>query len=211
MRVKIISFIFLLLFCSSQGFTSEKIKKENTQATAQQSLELTEEEIGQVLEGLKKLNRAILQASQEIPRDTFDPQAVVDNVGEDLKSLFEWVRDETVLVPYQGTLRGHTGVLMDRCGNSLDRALLLYELLRLAGYEVQLAQGSLTENKANKILENIPDAQNNIQDKKSETDFENLIQIYAKEYDIATEELQESQGHPTSFGCWSNPSLSRQR
>jgi len=193
MRVKIIFSVFLLLFFSSQGFTSEKIKKENIQATALQSLELTEEEIDQVLEGLKKLNRAILQASQEILRDTFDPQAVVDNVGEDLKSLFEWVRDETVLVPYQGTLRGHTGVLMDRCGNSLDRALLLHELLRLVGYEVRLAQGSLTENKANEILENSPNAQNNIQDKKSETDFENLIQIYAKEYDITTEELQESQ------------------
>jgi hypothetical protein len=192
-KMTIIPVIFLLLFCFSQSFASAKIKKEKTQATALQSLELTEEEIDQVLEGLKKLNRAILQASHEIPRDTFDPQAVVDNVGEIPKSLFEWVRDETLLVPYQGSLRGPTGVLMDRRGNSLDRALLLYELLRLAGYETRLVQGSLTDNKAKEILEAIPDAHNNIQDKKTETDFENLIQIYAEEYDIAIEELQESQ------------------
>jgi hypothetical protein len=192
-KITIIAFIFLLLFCSSQGFTSEKIKKVNPQATASQSLEMTEEEIDHVLEGLKKLNRAILQVSQEIPRITFDPQAIVNNVGEDPKSLFEWIRDETALVPYQGSLRGHKGVLMDRCGNSLDRALLLYELLHLAGYEARLVQGTLTENKSNEILENIPDAQDNHQDKKSEIDFENLIQIYAKEYDIATEELQDIQ------------------
>jgi hypothetical protein len=191
-KMTIISVILLFLISPSQGFASEKINKENTQATASQSLELTEEEIDHVLEGLKKLNRAISQASQEIPRDTFDPQAVVDKIGEDPKSLFEWVKDETVLVPYQGSLRGPTGVLMDRCGNSLDRALLLHELLRLAGYEARIARGSLTEKKAKEILANIPNAKINIHDKKTENDFENLIQIYAKEYDIATEELQES-------------------
>ncbi len=192
-KMTVILLVILLLIFSHRGFTSEKNNNENAQATALQSLELTEEEIDQVLNGLKKLNRAILQASQEIPRDTFDAQAVVDNYGKDPKSLFEWVRDETVLVPYRGVLRGHTGVLMDRCGNSLDRSLLLHELLRLAGYEARLVQGSLTENKANEILESIPDALNYIPDKKSETDFENLIRIYAKEYDIAAEELQEIQ------------------
>jgi hypothetical protein len=192
---KIIIFFltFLFLCCSSQGFFSEKVKKQDQQAIVSQTLQMTDEEIDQVLEGLEKRNRAIFQASQEIARDTFDPQAIVDNVGEDPISLFEWVRDETVLIPYQGSLRGPVGVLMDRCGNSLDRALLLHELLRLSGHEVRLAQGSLTENKANGILDNIPDAQKNIQDKKSETDFENLINIYSQEYDIAAQELQEIQ------------------
>jgi hypothetical protein len=192
-RTKMISFVFLFFFFFSQGFTSEAIKKENAQATALQSLELTEEEIDQVLEGLKKLNSAILQASQEIPRDTFDPQAVVDNIGEKPESLFQWVRDKTILVPYQGTLRGYIGVLMDRCGNSLDRALLLHELLRLAGHETRLAQGSLTENKAEEILQNIPGVRDNIRETQSETDFENLIQIYSDEHDISAEELQSSQ------------------
>ncbi len=183
---------FLLLFCSSLSFASEKNEMQNTQAAVSQSLELTEEEIDQVLEGLKKLNRAILRSSQEIPKDTFDPQSVVDNVGENAISLFEWVRDETLMVPYQGSLRGPTGVLMDRCGNSLDRALLLHELLRLAGYEARLAQGILTEDKANEILMIISGAQINIQTEKTEADFENRIQIYAREYDIAADELQES-------------------
>jgi hypothetical protein len=186
-----LTFLFLCFF--SQGFTGKKIKKEDQQANVSHTLQMTDEEIDKVLEGLKNLNRAILQASQEIPRDTFDPQAVIDNIGNDLISLFEWVRDETVLIPYRGSLRGPVGVLMDRCGNSLDRALLLHELLHLSGYEARLARGTLTENKAREILENIPDSQKNIQDKKSETDFKNLIHIYSQEYDIPTQELQEIQ------------------
>ncbi len=191
-KMAVIPIIFLLFLCSFQGFTNEKVEKEIFQTTAQESLELTEVEIAKVLEGLKKLNRAILQASQEIPRDTFDPQAIVNNVGENPKSLFEWVRDETILVPYRGILRGPLGVLMDRCGNSLDRALLLHELLRLAGYDARLVQGSITENQAKGILENMPDVHNILQDDKTETDFENLIQIYAKKYDISGEELRKS-------------------
>ena len=86
---KIIIFFltFLFLFCSSQGSTFEETKaypEKNTQSTASQGLELTEEQINQVLEGMKRLNRAILQASQEIPRDTFDPQAVIDIVLNDV-------------------------------------------------------------------------------------------------------------------------------
>jgi hypothetical protein len=191
-KMKIISFVFLLLICSFLSFSGEAGKKENTQVTTLQSLELTEEEIAQVLEGLNKFNSAILQASQEIPRETFDPQAVVDDIGENMASLFAWVRDETVLVPYRGILRGHTGVLMDRCGNSLDRALLLHDLLRLAGHEARLAQGSLTESKAREILQNSPGIRDNGQDAQQGKDFGNRIQIYAEEYDISKEALQKS-------------------
>ena len=193
MRVKIISVILLLLFCAFPTLASEKDKNAIFQVTASESLELTDEEIDLVLEGLKKLNQAILQAYQEIPRDTFDPQAVVDIVGEDRESLFDWVRDETVLISYQGCLRGPAGVLMERRGNSLDRALLLHELLRLAGFEARLARGTLTENEANEIFKNISDTQKNIEHERPEIDFENLIQTYAEEYEIATEELQEIQ------------------
>src|SRR5262245_56819976 len=88
------------------------------------------------------------QDTKELPRDSFDPKAIVDRVGSDPQKLYEWVRDQTTLVAYRGTLRGPSGVLMDRVGNSLDRALLLCELLRLAGLEVQLAHGTLSAEQA---------------------------------------------------------------
>jgi Transglutaminase-like superfamily len=77
-------------------------------------------------------------------REAWDPAAVVAAVGSDRVALFTWVRDHTALVPYRGSLRGATGVLMDRVGNSLDRALLLAELCKAAGVEVRLAQSTLT-------------------------------------------------------------------
>ncbi|MBN2409094.1 MAG: hypothetical protein JXE07_05100, partial [Candidatus Aminicenantes bacterium] len=108
----------------------------------------------QVVDRLEKLFTDIARAKKNIPRDTFDLGAIVANVGTDPVALFEWVRDNTFLVPYRGVLRGHQGVLMDRLGNSCDRALLLYALLRDAEKEVRLAHGSLSEGQAEEVLKN---------------------------------------------------------
>jgi hypothetical protein len=86
------------------------------------------------------------------PRDSYDPQTVVDQVGHDPVKLFAWVRDNTELIPYRGVLRGPVGVLMDRTGSSLDRALLLARLEQIAGQQVRLAQAQLTETQARAIL-----------------------------------------------------------
>lgn len=107
----------------------------------------------EIADGLEKLFQALEEAERQIPRDTFDPQAIIDKVGRDPEKLFKWVRDNTYLVPYRGVLRGETGVLMDRLGNSLDRAMLLYSLLRSAGHTVQLAHGTLTEKQAKEVLQ----------------------------------------------------------
>ena len=86
---------------------------------------------------------ALDKAEQDLPHDRFDPQAVVDEVGTDPRKLFDWVRDQTTWVAYRGVLRGPEGVLMDRMGNSLDRALLLADLLRRAGRDTRLAHARL--------------------------------------------------------------------
>jgi hypothetical protein len=90
----------------------------------------------------------VKSAADALPRETFDAAAVVEKIGRDPMRLFEWVRDNTSLVPYRGSLRGPSGVLLDRTGNSLDRSLLLCELLRLAGFETRLAHASLTAEQA---------------------------------------------------------------
>jgi hypothetical protein len=89
---------------------------------------------------------ALKSAVEEIPSDSFDPRALVASAGTDPSRLFEWVRDNTYWVPYRGALRGPVGVVMDRLGNSLDRALLLAELLRLAGHNVRLARKTLPDS-----------------------------------------------------------------
>ncbi len=80
---------------------------------------------------------------RDLPRDAFEPAAVVERIGKNPTELFEFVRDKTGLVAYAGSLRGPVGVLMDRLGNSLDRALLLAKLLRTAGHRVRLVRAQL--------------------------------------------------------------------
>ena len=87
--------------------------------------------------------RAIEDGLRELPRDRWDPDYVVQQVGTDPQRLFEWVRDHTSWIPYRGVLRGPVGVLNDRLGNSLDRAVLVATLLEKAGHVVRLARREL--------------------------------------------------------------------
>ena len=86
---------------------------------------------------------ALAERIRALPRDEFDPIAVVEQVGRDPAALAEWIRANTRWAPYQGALRGAVGVMNDRVGSSLDRALLLAEVLRLAGHQTRLAHATL--------------------------------------------------------------------
>jgi hypothetical protein len=81
-----------------------------------------------------------------LPRDRFDPEAIVQLVGQDPLKLTQWVAEHTILVPYAGALRDPAGVIMDRSGNSLDRSLLLAELFRIAGLRPKVVLGKLTDD-----------------------------------------------------------------
>ncbi len=70
------------------------------------------------------------------------PEFVVATVGKERAALHQWVHRNTRYVPYEGALRGPTGVLWDRLGNNLDRALLLVALLHKAGHKARLVQGA---------------------------------------------------------------------
>lgn len=92
------------------------------------------------------------QIQRNLPRDSFDPAALVQKLGKDPVTLFSWVRDQTYWVPYRGVLRSDRGVLMERIGNSIDRSILLYSLLKTAGRSARLAHGQLDADLATKLL-----------------------------------------------------------
>lgn len=96
---------------------------------------------------------AVQAALADLPRDSFDVEAILDDEGTEAQALYGWVQDRTTLVPYRGLLRGPRGVMMDRVGNGLDRSLVLYELLSAAGDEVRLARGQLDETTARRLLQ----------------------------------------------------------
>lgn len=95
---------------------------------------------------------ALEAEEQAIPRAGFDLSSAVTQIGKEPQALFGWVRDHTWWVPYRGMLRGDVGVLMDRQGNSLDRSMLLYAMLRNAGVPARLARAKLTESRAKEVL-----------------------------------------------------------
>jgi hypothetical protein len=96
--------------------------------------------------------RAVEDDERESPRDSWDPDYIVRTVGRDPRALLQWVRNNTYWAPYLGELRGPIGVLMDRQGNSLDRALLVAALLEKAGQTVRLARRQLPQSIAKERL-----------------------------------------------------------
>ena len=87
--------------------------------------------------------RAIAAGESTLARDRWDPAWLASRLGPDPERARAWVKTYTAWIPYRGTLRGPAGVLMDRQGNALDRALLLAALLRTGGHTVRLAHADL--------------------------------------------------------------------
>ena len=97
---------------------------------------------------LEKSLRALAAGDSAGSRDRWDPDYVADQLGRNPAVIIRWVRANTYWIPYHGVLRGSAGVLLDRQGNSLDRALLLASMLARAGDTVRLAHGELTREQA---------------------------------------------------------------
>lgn len=106
--------------------------------------------------GLVALVDLVVSEANKLPRQEFDPAALAQKLGKDPKVHFEWVRDKTWWAPYRGLLRGSKGVMLDRIGSSLDRAVLLGDLLRRSGHVVRFAHSRLPEPDAKRLQAKLP-------------------------------------------------------
>jgi hypothetical protein len=148
--------------------------------------------VAQIADRVDGIVKALEAAEKDIPRDTFDPQAVADAAGNNPGKLFEWVRDNTSWVPYRGALRGTVGVLMDRMGNSVDRSLLLAELLRRSGQTVRLARATLTDAQARDFLAKVRTSRAVSQPPKPPAgQIQAAIAAQAEKYGVNAAELAE--------------------
>jgi hypothetical protein len=114
---------------------------------------LSDEEANDLIEEIKHAASEAELALQSKTSDHLYLSAVVDAADYKSDELMEWVSTKTLWTPYSGRLRGSSGVLMDRRGNSLDRALLLSELLETAGYETRLVRTELSPQAAKDLWE----------------------------------------------------------
>ncbi|HSZ55261.1 MAG TPA: hypothetical protein VK797_06345 [Tepidisphaeraceae bacterium] len=149
-------------------------------AAASDDAQLTPQQWQAQADALDKRLQELEALEREIPRETFDPGAIVAKVGSDPVKLCDWVRQETSPLPYRGVLRGPIGVLMDRLGNSLDRALLLARLLQATGSTVRLAHAQLAAEQAKRMLADQPKARPPAGAAGSRADAEAAAEQYAK-------------------------------
>jgi hypothetical protein len=87
-----------------------------------------------------------------IDASPFDPDAQIERLDFEVASILEYVVNEVVFQPYEGTLRGVAGTLRAGAGNSLDQSILLASLLKSAGYDARVARGTLSEGEALRLL-----------------------------------------------------------
>lgn len=86
------------------------------------------------------------------PAERFEIDALIESLDYEAESAFHFVRDSIQFDPYRGVLRGAHGALGAQAGNSIDRSLLLAELLDAMGFESRLAFGDLEEDAARRVL-----------------------------------------------------------
>ena len=200
--------VFAGYFGSAQAATAQKDKTEAAVTPLEASYilflrALLSNPAGEALtrpqaaERLPYLLDTASSMEEELQKETFDPQAVVDSIGDDPAALYGWGRDTTFFVPYRGALRGPVGVLMDRLGNSLDRSLLLAELLTLAGYEVRFAHATLDQQKVDGLLAKIrpiaaPDRRQSRSAASSGSPEVKLIEEYAANFQISSAPLNKA-------------------
>ena len=142
--------------------------------------------------GVQRLEQqleVVRELRQQAPRDRFDPAAIVAQVGTDPAALFAWVASETEFVPYQGALRGPVGVLMDRRGNSLDRALLLDALLKAAGHSTRMVRATLDESTALGLVEALEPAGVPLEPTQPSDE---LLETLSARLGVAADELREA-------------------
>jgi hypothetical protein len=147
------SLLALLVACTS---CSGKKDESGAASSESQPVELAKVEAPKSSEEAKdsidETVDQIVAHAAKLPREEFEPAALASSLGKDPNAHFEWVRDHTSWAPYRGLLRGPQGVMLDRIGSSLDRAVLLGDLLRRAGYTVRLARAQLSESQARDVL-----------------------------------------------------------
>lgn len=114
---------------------------------------LSDEEANDLIEEIKRAASEAENALKDTASDRLYLGAATDAANYEPEQLLEWVSTKTRWTPYSGRLRGSNGVLMDRRGNSLDRAILLSRLLEDAGYETRLARAQLSAQAAENLWE----------------------------------------------------------
>jgi len=162
--------------------TTSDLPTEQNAAQAAESARYLQEKFFPYLEDLRR----------QIPSDRFEANSLARSLGDDMKASFEWVRDRTALVPYQGCLKGAEGVLLERRGNSLDRSLLLGTLLEAQEKTIRLARAKLEEGDARRLLDERTDPEDGFGEDSFSLEGGATIESIAEKHGLPVDETEEA-------------------
>jgi Transglutaminase-like superfamily len=100
----------------------------------------------------EEFRSSLEQIRAKIDFAELDPTVLQGRIGSNPRELMRFIQEKITFEPYTGVLRGARGTLLARAGNAADRALLLAQLLRQAGYQVRFAKGQLSHDRAETLL-----------------------------------------------------------
>jgi hypothetical protein len=95
---------------------------------------------------------ALLALAAHAPAAEPQVVALANQLGNSPAAMFAHVRDQVGIDVYGGALRGARGTLASGAGNALDRATLLIELLRAAGFTARYANGTLGDADTRRLV-----------------------------------------------------------
>ncbi len=103
---------------------------------------------------LSKDARIFQKSLDKIKGSPFDVELAAKRTrARSASAIFDWVKENIEYEPYNGSLRGASGVFNDKKGNSVDQAVLLVEMFRARGLNARFARAQKTPQDIQKLLE----------------------------------------------------------
>lgn len=138
--ISLLQSVLITMMALPNGFMGSGLRAQSVPATVSipPPPEVTMEEMEDYFSALGEMRDGL-------SREAFDPMKVVEKIGNSPMDLRDWVSEHITWVPYHGHQRSPSAVMMDGTGNSLDRAVLLANLLTLAGHKPRLAMAEVSE------------------------------------------------------------------
>ncbi len=144
MLLRLSSSWFLLILCTLI-FCAVSSAAESSKLTQPEKYEVSPEKMGKVISNIDLL-------LSQIDRSQFDIDALIEKLSFDENEIIQFVSREIAFEDYPGTLRGATGTLQSRAGNSLDQAILLARMLNDIGLDARIVEGEISRSELMPML-----------------------------------------------------------
>lgn len=139
--------------------------------------------------------QALTDLSAQLPQQYLSLEAVADHNDYEADKIIAWVGRNIQYSPSPGYQLTPENALLTTSGNALEQAMLLQNVLTLAGFEVRIARAELDEQTANELLKQSffesPANQWAFSDEIREQSLRKFATLYGEEENTLVKRYQE--------------------